>query len=85
MAARKATPAKAAAAPVAVPAGRVLAVNVVLRNPESGDVVALYAGNDLPQWAESEVGEHALVNADPAMESESEVGGDAPADEAESE
>ncbi len=54
MAARKAAPKGGA---------RVLAATVVLRHPEEGSIVTLVAGENLPEWAASEVGEHALVSA----------------------
>lgn len=75
MAARKAP------APKAVVAQRVMSAVVVLRNPESGELEVLLPGDGLPSWAESEVGEHALVpSAKPAAVNGDPVDSDDPAE-----
>ena len=48
----------------------VLAGNVLVRNPATGELVVLLAGEALPDWAASLVGGHALGDARPEPETE---------------
>ena len=44
-----------------------VAVNVLLRNPQTGEVTFVEAGSDAPEWAEGMLGEHVLDGkAEPA-------------------
>lgn len=42
-------------------------VNVLLRNPQTGEVTFIEAGSDAPEWAADMLGEHAVDDkAEPA-------------------
>ena len=45
-----------------------LIANVLVRHPDTGDLVVLLAGEALPDWAVSLVGGHALGDARPSPE-----------------
>ena len=54
-----------------------LTEGTLVRNPETGDLVSLMAGGEIPAWAESLVGDH-LKSETPA-ESETPEGSETPA------
>ena len=54
----------------------------MVRNPESGDIVALLGGTEVPEWAESLIGEHLIAgNAEAAEQTEPDADADAEAAE----
>ena len=64
--------------------GRLIA-NTLVRKPDTGEVVVLNAGEDVPKWAVSQVGGH-LTGDEPEVEVSQEVyteKGDEPEVEAE--
>lgn len=46
-------------------AGKKLAVNVAVRNPESGEVVVLEEGSEVPSWASDMVDDHVFEADEP--------------------
>ena len=50
----------------------------MVRNPESGDIVALLGGTEVPEWAESLIGEHLIAGkAEAAEQTEPDADADA--------
>lgn len=54
--------------------------NVALRNPETGEVVTLSPGTELPKWADGLVGGHLLDDAPKGDSSSATRGRKGPAD-----
>lgn len=47
-----------------------LTQNTLVRKPDTGEVVVLNAGQDVPKWAASQVGSHLTGMSDPEPEVE---------------
>lgn len=54
-----------------------LTEGTLVRNPETGDLVSLMAGGEIPAWAESLVGDH--LKSETPDESEAPEGSETPA------